>query len=329
VSDVLVVMETVSNGSALHRMSLEALAAGRKLAIELNCACDAAVLGSAAALLAASVAAKGAATVWSAEHPQLENYTADAWCAALQQLIDEAKPQFVLFAHTYQARDYAAKLATRFNEVLIGDVTAIRVDAGAPVFTRQWMQGKLNAEYRHPAGTCFVSVQAGSFPIGDDASAATGAVKNFTPVLDSAAVRTIPGKPFREAAQTIDLSSAPLIVSVGRGIGEQENLKLVEELAVALGAELAASRPICDAGWLPMERQVGSSGQTVAPRLYLAVGISGAIQHLVGMKAAGTVIAINKDPDAPIFEIADVGVVGDLFEIVPALTKAILAQKAS
>jgi len=330
VSGVLVVMEAVTNGSALHRMSLEALAAGRKLAGELGCTCDAAVLGSASAPLAATVAGKGVAAVWAVEHPQLEHYTADAWCAALEQIIAEAKPDFVLFAHTYQARDYAAKLATRFAEVLIGDVTAIRVDAGIPVFTRQWMQGKLNAEYRHASGTCFVSVQAGSFPIGDDAvAAAVAEIKSFTPKLIPADIRTSPGQPFREAAQTVDLSSAPLIVSVGRGIGEQENLKLVEDLAAALGAELAASRPICDAGWLPMERQVGSSGQTVAPKLYLAVGISGAIQHLVGMKGAGTVIAINKDPDAPIFEVADVGVVGDLFEIVPALTKAILAQKAS
>ena len=327
-SGVLVVMETVSNGSALHRMSLEALAAGRKLAGELGCTCEAAVLSQNAAPLAATLAGKGVATVWTVEHSQLANYTADAWCAALQQLIDETKPQFVLFAHTYQARDYAAKLATRFGEVLIGDVTHIRVDAGAPVFTRQWMQGKLNAEYRHPAGMCFVSVQAASFQ-PDDADAGSGEVKNFTPKLEAVDVRTIPSAPFREAAQTVDLSSAPVIVSVGRGIGEQDNLKLVEELAAALGAELAASRPICDAGWLPIERQVGSSGQTVAPRLYLAVGISGAIQHMVGMKAAGTVIAINKDPDAPIFEVADVGVVGDLFEIVPALTKAILAQKAS
>jgi len=308
-------------------MSFEALAAGRKLAAELGCACDAAVLSNNAAPLSAIVAAKGAGTAWAVEHPLLENYTADAWCAALEQLIAEAKPKYILFAHTYQVRDYAAKLATRLGEVLIGDVTAIRVDAGTPVFTRQWMQGKLNAEYRHPTGICFISVQAGSFP-ADDATG-SGEVKNFTPKLEAADIRTVPGQPFREAAQTVDLSSAPVIVSVGRGIGDQENLKLVEELAAALGAELAASRPICDAGWLPMERQVGSSGQTVAPKLYLAVGISGAIQHLVGMKGAGTVIAINKDPDAPIFEIADVAVVGDLFEVVPALTKAILAQKAS
>jgi len=328
VSGVLVVMETVSNGSALHRMSLEALAAGRKLAAGLSATCDAAVLGSSPASLAATVAGRGVNT-WAVEHAQLAHYTADGWSAALQQLIDQAKPQYIVFAHTYQARDYAAKLATRFSEVLIGDVTALRVDSGTPVFTRQWMQGKLNADYRHPAGTCFVSVQAGSFPPDADSSASAAEVKNFMPALEAAAIRTTPSEPFREAAQTVDLSSAPVIVSVGRGIGEQENLKLVEDLAAALGAELAASRPICDAGWLPMERQVGSSGQTVAPKLYLAVGVSGAIQHLVGMKGASTVIAINKDPDAPIFEVADIGVVGDLFEIVPALTQAILAQKAS
>jgi electron transfer flavoprotein alpha subunit len=188
------------------------------------------------------------------------------------------------------------------------------------------MQGKLNAEYRHgrEGGVCLVSVQAGSYR-ADAVEAGAGEVKTFAPKLDAAMIRTQPGEAFREAAQTVDLSTAPVIVSVGRGIGEQDNLKLVEDLAASLGAELAASRPICDAGWLPMERQVGSSGQTVAPKLYLSVGISGAIQHLVGMKGAKTVIAINKDADAPIFEVADIGVVGDLFEIVPALTKAIRA----
>ena len=133
----------------------------------------------------------------------------------------------------------------------------------------------------------------------------------------------MPEPPFREAARAVDLSAANLIVSVGRGIKEKENLGIVEQLAAALGAELAASRPICDNGWLPMERQVGSSGQTVAPKLYLAVGISGAIQHLVGMKGAKTIVAINRDADAPIFEIADYGIVGDLFEVVPALTEEI------
>jgi electron transfer flavoprotein alpha subunit len=325
-NSVLVVLET--KGAGWHRMSFEALAAGQKLANELGAACSAAVLGESAAIapLAAELATKKLANVWAVGDPLLAEYTADGWIRALQPLIAEAKPKFVVLPHSYQVRDFAPALATRLGEVLIGDVTAIEVaDAqSGPFFVRQWMQGKLNVEYRHKSegGVCFISVQAGSFR-ADAVERGVGSVKAFAPKLDAAKIRTKPDKPFREAAQTVDLSTAAVIVSVGRGIGEQDNLKLVEELASALGAELAASRPICDAGWLPMERQVGSSGQTVAPKLYLAVGISGAIQHLVGMKGAKTVIAINKDADAPIFEVADIGVVGDLFEVVPALTKAI------
>jgi electron transfer flavoprotein alpha subunit len=272
--------------------------------------------------LAQELAGKKLETVWAMGHPLLGHYTADAWCAALQQLIAEAKPRYVIFPHTYQVRDFAPALATRLKQVLISDVTAIH---DGPTFVRQWMQGKLNADYRHAGkGVCLVSVQAGTFR-ADAVESGAAQVKEFLAQIDATQIRTTPCEPFREAAQTVDLTAAPVIVSVGRGIGEQENLGIVEDLALALGAELAASRPICDNGWLPMERQVGSSGQTVAPKLYLAVGISGAIQHLVGMKGAKTVIAINKDADAPIFEIADIGVVGDLFEIVPALTKAIRA----
>jgi electron transfer flavoprotein alpha subunit len=324
---VLVVMERKSgiagDGSAgWNRMSFEALAAGQKLAADLGVACSAVVVGAAetVAPLAQELAGKKLETVWAVGHALLAQYTADAWCAALEQLIAEAKPQYVVFPHTYQVRDFAPALATRLKEVLISDVIAVH---DGPVFVRQWMQGKLNANYRHSGdGVCLVSVQAGTFR-ADTVESGSAQVKEFAPQIDVAQIRTTAGEPFREAAQTVDLTAAPVIVSVGRGIGEQENLGIVEELAQALGAEIAASRPICDNGWLPMERQVGSSGQTVAPKLYLAVGISGAIQHLVGMKGAKTVIAINKDPDAPIFEIADIGVVGDLFEIVPALTRAI------
>jgi electron transfer flavoprotein alpha subunit len=140
-------------------------------------------------------------------------------------------------------------------------------------------------------------------------------------------IRTKPEEKFQEAKQAVDLSQAPLIVAVGRGIKSQENIALVEDLARSLGAEVAASRPICDNEWLPMDRQIGSSGQTVSPKLYLAVGISGAIQHVVGMKNSQTIVAINKDPEAPIFDIADYGIVGDLFEIVPALTAEIKKAK--
>jgi electron transfer flavoprotein alpha subunit len=318
VSNVLVVMQT--SGATWHRMSFEALAAGQSLAAQTGGTCSAVVLGSDVSSLAQELSAKKLDAVWAVSDPLLAHYTADGWTMALEQVIAEAKPQYVLFPHTYQVRDYAAKLATRMGEVLISDVTAV---TEGPTFVRQWMQGKLNADYKHVGdGLCFVSVQAGSFK-ADGVETGTAEIRTFAPKLDATQIRTKPGEPFREAAQTLDLGSAQVIVSVGRGIGEQENLKLVEDLASALGAELAASRPICDAGWLPMERQVGSSGQTVGPKLYLSVGISGAIQHLVGMKGSKTIIAINKDGDAPIFEVADIGIVGDLFEIVPALTKAI------
>ncbi len=332
---VLVVMETKgaderrgAEAADWHRISMEALAAGQTLAAGLGIACSAAVLGQSAAIepLAAELAAKKLETIWAVGDDLLSVYTADGWITALEQLTAQAAPKFVVFPHTYQVRDYAPALATRLGEVLIGDVTGMQIaDAQSePVFMRQWMQGKLNASYRHRKqdGVCLVSVQAGSFR-SDAVQAGQGQMRVFAPKLTADKIRTVPSEPVREAAQTVDLSAAEVIVGVGRGIGEQENLKLVEDLAQALGAELAASRPICDAGWLPMERQVGSSGQTIAPKLYLAVGISGAIQHLVGMKGSKTVIAINKDADAPIFEVADIGVVGDLFELVPALTKAI------
>jgi electron transfer flavoprotein alpha subunit len=224
-------------------------------------------------------------------------------------------------------RDFAPALATRFGRVLISDVIAIQA---GPTFVRQIFQGKLNADYKHSGeGPCFVSVQAGAFRVEAlEAAAAPAPLESIAIELIPAQIRTAPSAPFRESAHTVDLTAAPVIVSVGRGIREQENIALAQALADALGAELAASRPICDAGWVPMERQVGSSGQTVSPKLYVAIGISGAIQHLVGMKGSKTVIAINKDENAPIFEVADYGVAADLFEIVPALTKAVLATKA-
>ena len=321
-SGVLVVME--QRRGNWNRMSFEALAAGQQLAAKLGVECSAVVAGDGVASLSAELTGKKLAKVFTVEHPLLKTYTADGYVAALEQVVKQAAPGYVVFPHTYQVRDFAPALATRFGQVLISDVIAVH---DGPVFVRQLLQGKLNADYKQTgAGPCFVSVQAGTFRT-DAMEAGAAALEAFAPTLDAARIRNKPGELFRESAQTVDLSAAPVIVSVGRGIGEQENIGIVEELAKALGAELAASRPICDNGWLPMERQVGSSGQTVSPKLYLAVGISGAIQHLVGMKGSKTVIAINKDENAPIFEVADYGVVGNLFEVVPALTKAVLAAK--
>ena len=323
-SGVLVVVEQRSG--ALGRTSFEALAAGQALATMLGAECAAAVLGDGIAPLAAELGGKALSRVFAVEHALLKTYTADAYVAALEQVVRQVAPAFVVMPHTYQVRDFAPALATRFGQVLLSDVIAIHE---GPVFVRQLFQGKLNADYRHAGdGPCFVSVQAGSFK-AEAVEAGTAPVEAFAVELVAGQMRCVPGEPFREAAQAVDLSAAPVIVSVGRGIREQENIPLVQELADALGAELAASRPICDAGWVPMQRQVGSSGQTVSPKLYLAVGISGAIQHLVGMKGSKTVIAINQDENAPIFEVADYGVAGDLFEIVPALTKAIVAAKGA
>ncbi|MGD0730996.1 MAG: electron transfer flavoprotein subunit alpha/FixB family protein [Terracidiphilus sp.] len=323
-SSVLVVME--QRAGRVARISFEALAAGRLLAAQQNLPVIAAVIGAQTESLAAEAAAQPIAKVIRVEHPLLAHYTADGFTLALQQLIEKESPTQVVFPHTYQVRDYAPALAARLGQVLIGDVVAI---AEGPVFTRQLMQGRLNGAYRPTgAGPCFVSVQAGAFRADAPESAAPSAqITTFTPAIDPGQIHTTPGEPFRGSSQTVDLSSAQMIVSVGRGIKDADNLPLVQDLAAALGAELAASRPICDNGWLPMERQVGSSGQTVAPKLYLAVGISGAIQHLVGMKGSQCIVAINKDPDAPIFEVADYGIVGDLFEVVPALTEAVKAAK--
>jgi len=324
-SGVLVVLE--QRGSAWNKMSFEALAAGQQLAATLELACSAVVIGNGVAALAEELAAKRLEKVYAVEHALLGAYTADGYVIALEQAVKQAAPDYVLFPHTYQVRDFAPALATRFRQVLVSDVVAIHAEGGKPVFVRQLLQGKLNADYRQTAtGPCFLSVQAGTFR-ADAVVNGTAAVETITPQLEASQIRNKPGEPFRESTQTVDLSAAPVIVSVGRGIGEQDNIPIIEELAQALGAEMAASRPICDNGWLPMERQVGSSGQTVSPKLYLAVGISGAIQHLVGMKGSKSVIAINKDENAPIFEVADYGVAGDLFEIVPALTKAVLEAK--
>jgi electron transfer flavoprotein alpha subunit len=319
---VLLVLE--ERGGRINRTSWEAAAAALRLAAAESV--TAAVIGAQTESLAAEAAAKAFGKVVRVEHPLLDQYTADGYCTALHQLIEnQSSTQWVVFPHTYQVRDYAPALACRSGQVLIGDVIEI---ADGPVFTRQLMQGRLNGSYRHSGGgPCFISVQAGAFRAELADATAAMPIETFTPILDAAQIRTQPGEPFRGSAQTVDLGSAQLIVSVGRGIREAENLPLVQDLATALGAELAASRPICDNGWLPMERQVGSSGQSVAPKLYLAVGISGAIQHLVGMKGSQCIVAINKDPDAPIFEVADYGIVGDLFEVVPALTEAVKAAK--
>jgi len=323
-SSVLVFLEIKNR--EISRISWEAMAAAHILADSLSLPVDVAIIANSNNPILGTIHGKAPRTVYAIDHSLLHDYTADGFTAACAQLIKHTKPAYVVFPHTYQVRDFAPALATRFNEVLISDVTGIEPST-PPAFLRQLLQGKLNARHTHSGtGPCFVSIQAGAFRADVPHGGAT-MVEPVEPSLDAGSIRTQPGEPFRASAQTVDLNSAAILVSVGRGIKEEANLPIVQELATALGAELAASRPICDNGWLPMERQVGSSGQTVAPKVYLAIGISGAIQHLVGMKGSQCIVAINKDENAPIFEVADYGIVGDLFEVVPAITAAVRKVK--
>src|ERR1700722_20112607 len=291
---ILVILE--QQGGKWHRMSWETLAAAQQFGASLGVPVEAAVVGAGVGALAADAATKKVAKVYAVEHDLLKEYTADGYSAAVEELIRKVNPKLVLFPHTYQVRDFAPKVATRFDQVLISDVIAVRFDGTSPVFVRLLFQGKLNGDVKVGGPfPHFVSIQAGAWR-ADALEAGSGAtVETFTPALDASKIRQKPEAPFRVSARAVDLRAADLIVSVGRGIKEKENIHVVEELAKVMGAELAASRPICDAGWLPMERQVGSSGQTVAPKMYMAVGISGAIQHLVGMKGSRIVVAINKD----------------------------------
>ena len=331
-SCVLVFLEAKNN--EISRISWEAMAAGHTLAEGLGLPVDIALVANPGNPIFATIHGKPPRTVYAIDHKLLHAYTSDGYTAACAQLIehvfpDGVRPAYVVFPHTYQVRDFAPRLATRFHQVLISDVTGIEIHAGAaPTFIRQLLQGKLNGAYHHTgSGVCFLSIQAGAFR-ADAAEAGETTIEPFLPNLESAQIRVHPGEPFRASAQTVDLNSAAILVSVGRGIKEQANLPIVEELAKALGAELAASRPICDNGWLPMDRQVGSSGQTVAPKVYLAVGISGAIQHLVGMKGSQCIVAINKDENAPIFSVADFGVIGDVLTILPQLTTEVKRRKS-
>jgi len=317
-------------GDKISRPTWEALAAGQHLAQGLGTTASAVLLGSSLSSLAADLAAAALHEVLTVDLPLLAEYTADGYALALRAVIEQQKPQFVIFSHTYQVRDFAPKLAAMLRRALVSDCLGYRGEGGKLTFVRQVFQGKYCADVELVGeAPYFVSFQAAAFR--EDAVQRGASPASIMPVaveLASDSLRAKPGERFREAKQAVDLTQAERIVSVGRGIKAPENVALAQKLAEALGAELGASRPICDSGWLPMDRQIGSSGQTVAPKLYVALGISGAIQHMVGMKGSNTVVAINKDKEAPIFEVATYGIVGDLFEIVPPLIEEIKKVRA-
>jgi len=294
----------------LNRATLETIAAAQSAGNPVKVA----VLGSGVEGVAKELAAADVAEILAVDDAALKDYTADGFVLALEQLIGRENPERVFLPHTYQTRDFAPALAARLQRPLVTDCVAVKGNG----YVRPMFQGKMQADVA-VEGPHLATFQIGAFRADAMKSGGSAQVKPAAVSIDASKIRQKPEAPFKEAKQAVDLSQAERIVSVGRGIKGQEHLQLAQQLAQAMGAELAASRPICDAGWLPMDRQIGSSGQTVAPKLYVALGISGAIQHLVGMKGSRTIVAINKDPEAPIFEIADYGIAGDLFEVVPAM----------
>ncbi|MFZ0821998.1 MAG: electron transfer flavoprotein subunit alpha/FixB family protein [Candidatus Acidiferrales bacterium] len=314
-----------------NKTSFETLAAAQQIAKDTGGTLSAAVVGNGVAALADEIAGKNVTDVLLVEHELLGAYSPDGFSLALKQVISQTAPDLVLLPHTYQVRDFAPKLAASLGKGMIGDCIGCRCENGRLIFVRQMFQGKTAADVSFAgAGPWFATFQAGAFRADLMAAHSSGKapVRRAAVELKPEQIRTKPGELFREAKQAVDLTQAPIIVAIGRGIKAPENIPMAEKLAKALGGEIAASRPICDEGWLPMERQIGSSGQTVAPKLYLALGISGAIQHVVGMKGSRAIAAVNKDQNAPIFEVADYGIVGDIFEIIPALTEELEKQKA-
>lgn len=321
--EILVFAE--QQGGKLTRATWEALAAGQHLAQDLRTAVAAVVLGGGVSGLASELAAAELQEVLYVDSPLLADYTADGYTQTLREVVRTRQPRFVVFSHTYQVRDFAPRLAAALDCGLVSDCLSYREENGRLVFVRQVFQGKYCADVEFVGGPPYlVSFQASAFREDSVRQGAAPAKLAAVPVtLAPEAIRTKPSERFREAKQAVDLSQAEIIVAVGRGIKASENLELVQKLADALGAEVGASRPICDSGWLPMDRQIGSSGQTVAPKLYIGLGVSGAVQHQVGMKGSRTVVAVNKDKEAPIFEVATYGIVGNLFEIVPPLIEEI------
>ena len=309
----------------LNKTSLEAIAAAQSIGRDLGLGVTAVIPCDKDCSLAQEIAGYKIDKVIVAKSGKLGIYTPDGYADAWEQVIKATNPQYVVMAHTYQVRDFAPKVAARFGREVVGDCIRYRVENGRLVLTRRIFLGKLDADVTVGGDPpYFVTFQSGAFR-GDNAERGTAAIETMD--VNVGDIRMTPEAPFQEAKASVDLTKSEIIVAVGRGIKSQENIGVAQQLADALGADLAASRPICDSDWLPIDRQIGSSGQTVAPKLYIALGISGAIQHIVGMKNAGTIVAINKDAEAPIFDIADYGIVGDLFEAVPVLIDEIKKAK--
>jgi electron transfer flavoprotein alpha subunit len=316
-SGILVFIE--HRNGVLNKTSLEAIAAAQELGSQLQQTISAVVLGgSDATSLVQEIASYDLAKVLYASNAKLSEYTPDGYAYAMEHVVRQLAPALVIMSHTYLVRDFAPKLAARFSKSLISDCIRAKVTDGSITFTRRIFLGKLDADVISDGeAPVFATFQSGAYRAAQARKGSGAGLE--TQEAEVGEIRMTPEAPFQEVKQAVDLSKAEIIVAIGRGIKSKENIALAEKLAEALGGDIAASRPICDAEWLPIDRQIG----------YIAIGISGAIQHLVGMKNAGTIAAINKDPEAPIFDIADYGIVGDLFEAVPVLTEEIKKIKGS
>lgn len=322
--DILVILEG-ANG-AIHRISKETVTAAQALGKDLNQKVSVLAFGKNSDTLAKEAASFKVEEVIQVKDEKLDSYSADTYAETVKQIVEKESPKFVLTGYSYLVRDFFPKISARLKKPLITDVTGYKVDGGKTLFTKQVLHGKLTVDIEtNVNGPVLIGFQSAAYSI-DNLEKGSANIRTETVTFDSSQLKTTSEEPFQEESGGVDLSSADKIISIGRGIGKEENLPLITALAAALKAEIGASRPIVDAGWLPNSHQVGSSGQSVTPNLYLALGISGAIQHVVGMKGSKNIVAINRDADAPIFEVADYGIVGDILEIVPKLTEAIKNQ---
>ncbi len=305
----------------IRSASWEALRMGQRIAAETGGALHALLLGQGARGVAEQVAGKAWASVIYCDSGRLAEYDPDAYAAALRQVLEADRPRLLLMAHVYQNIDLAPKLAAGMNTALVTDCIGFRSQDGELTFVRQMFRNKLDAEVAiHSPHPWIVTMQSGAYS-ADDLEEGQATVHERPVSLDGVEQRRRQLEAIEGMKGSVDLSKAGVIVGVGRGIKKEENLEMIRELARVLGAEIGASRPVVDNDWLERERQIGSSGQNVSPRLYVACGISGAIQHIVGMKGSQCIVAINTDPNAPIFNVARYGIVGDIFEVVPALIK--------
>ena len=319
--DILIVIE--ENNGKVHRMGLESITAAQTMAKGRGFSIAALVMGSNADELATQVSNYDIGEVLKLQHDLLSSYSSDGYAEAVKQVVEKESPKYVFFGHTYQVRDYVPKISAKLMKPFLVDNVLMNSDEEETVFTKQMFNAKLYPDMiAMDEGPLLISFQSAAY-LSDNAASGSASIRDVNINLDSSMIKTQSEDPFQEESGGVDLTSAEIIVSVGRGIGKEENVPMAKDLAKAIGGELASSRPVVDAGWLSSTHQIGSSGQSVSPKMYLALGISGAIQHVVGMKGSKNIVAINKDPEAPIFEIADYGVVGDVLEIVPKLSEAL------